>query len=691
MIPFYGGFNGQSFEIKQVYSNRAQLVVDLNSAWASAIGVGEYVAINYGKPGEDGYDTNLAADSGKNFNSTVWQKVYDEALDTSDGSLTNANGLGYKLLFWTAGNVPDIILDTVNVQDIYNPTTGEYNEPKIEEVTSESESPDIQHFEFAGVVSQRMQFEDVVVEDADYQPTLDEGYTDNTRNIVTVTLHLPQGQVFNTEVVVNKSIAGGDASAVVDKSDINVPQLQLTIPASQSFEPDQISTTVIAAAATPSVQESYANEDTYHERPRLNFSLPQAQVMREGNTDLTVLRPSQAPTAAVEYTDSVTKNEPYLTLGLPRSVKFYKGSDLVAAFDSTYNAAINYTDVTLSNVQPEDCVINSTLGFLYEVTQNASDSSKIDLTYKATLYAPLPTVSRGLINTFNGEGEINQPSVTRTVNPDGSAWDVEVLMPRVPNLELDYEFIGSGETGQATLTSRANSSIIDFLLRIPRGAKWFVGTAISTDGSTVTIDGADVGDLYLNNSDSGYSSASGTVYQWDGSKWNKQDGLGLLGKTGPALNTITETIDVTSTYASLADVGNYLTSQGWNPDPNELIPVLWPSDLNSAQSYWFFKPGDVSDPNRPWDSVLLTGNISAITASDYSTNSNLVYNTTYINNLLRGSFVEGDNKDRLGYNATAVDGLIAALTQRVADLENTLAQDIQEQQSWGRIADLIEE
>jgi len=94
--------------------------------------------------------------------------VYNENLDTSDGSLTNQNGLGYKLLFWTTGNVPDIILDTIDAQNVYNETTGEYNEPKIEEVTTASESPDVQHFEFAGVISQRMQFEDVVVEDADY-------------------------------------------------------------------------------------------------------------------------------------------------------------------------------------------------------------------------------------------------------------------------------------------------------------------------------------------------------------------------------------------------------------------------------------------------------------------------------------------------------------------------------------------
>lgn len=688
MIPFYGGLNGQSFKIKQVYNNRQELVTDLNSAWASAIGVGEYVAINYGKPGTDGYNNNRSIDSNVNFNSTVWQKVYDEELDTSDGSLTNQNGLGYKLLFWTTGNVPDIVLDTIAAQDVYDATTGEYNEPKIEEVTTASESPDVQHFEFAGVISQRMQFEDVVVEDADYQPTLDEGYTDTTRNVVTVTLHLPQGQVFNTQVVVHKSIAGGSATAEIDESNINVPQLNLTLPANQSFEPEQISTTVIAAAETPSVQQSYGVEDTYHENPLLNFSLPQAQIMREGEVDLTELRPSQIPTAAVEYTDATTKNEPYLALGLPRSVKFYKGSDLLSTFDQTYNSATDFTDVTLPGVKIEDCVLNTTLGFLYEVVENAQDDTKIDLRYVSTLYAPLPTVSRSLINTFDGDGEINQPSVNRTVSPTGDSWNVEALMPRVPTLNLTYDYLGAGETGSASLTPLANGSSVTLDLQIPQGSKWFAGTEVDDNTTSTVVSGAEIGDFYLNNSAN--TTSAGHVYRWNGSAWVLQTGYGLQGPTGPALNVIAS-LTVTPTEVAddtLAGVGAYLTSQGYNPAPEEIISVIYQD--SDAIGYWYYKPGARGDNTRTWARVKLTGSLSAFTVDTYSVDVDKVYNTGYVNSLLKATFGVGDNKDRQTYNATAVDAFIATLTQRIADLEDALAQDKIEQQSWGAISDLIE-
>jgi len=72
----------------------------------------------------------------------------------------------------------------------------------------------------------------------------------------------------------------------------------------------------------------------------------------------------------------------------------------------------------------------------------------------------LPTVSRSLINTFDGDGEINQPSVDRTVSPTGDSWNVEALMPRVPTLNLTYDYLGAGETGSASLTPLANDSSV---------------------------------------------------------------------------------------------------------------------------------------------------------------------------------------------------------------------------------------
>lgn len=103
MLSFYGGPNGQSFNIRWVFSNRFgpgnSMEADLSMGWASPIAVNDFVVISYGLPGDDSYEELMKQDlnlSKMKFNSTLWQKIYDENDDTF-------NGLNYRLIMSMLG------------------------------------------------------------------------------------------------------------------------------------------------------------------------------------------------------------------------------------------------------------------------------------------------------------------------------------------------------------------------------------------------------------------------------------------------------------------------------------------------------------------------------------------------------------------------------------------------------------
>jgi hypothetical protein len=52
---FYGGPRGQDFVISYIFDSRVEMASDLALKMSSTIGVGSYVFISYGLPGEDKY------------------------------------------------------------------------------------------------------------------------------------------------------------------------------------------------------------------------------------------------------------------------------------------------------------------------------------------------------------------------------------------------------------------------------------------------------------------------------------------------------------------------------------------------------------------------------------------------------------------------------------------------------------
>ncbi len=103
MTAFYGGPNGESFRIVHIFTTRYgkgdSIENDLKLGWTSPFPIGSYVMVSYGSPTnetfQDYYDQDMEVES-KNYNSTLWKKIYDE------GSKTY-NGISYQFIASMAG------------------------------------------------------------------------------------------------------------------------------------------------------------------------------------------------------------------------------------------------------------------------------------------------------------------------------------------------------------------------------------------------------------------------------------------------------------------------------------------------------------------------------------------------------------------------------------------------------------
>lgn len=220
MYSFYGGRKGQDFSIATVFSTRVEMETDLTKGWTSPIPVASYVMISYGLPSDPNYATYRDQDIeayGVSYNSTLWQKIYNEDEDMT------ANGLRYQLIASLTGNTPRISID-----------------------------------------------KPITVLDADEDPDVDINST-NPDDVV-VTFKLPQSQVI-TQTTTTPIDADQNPSVDMDVSNINQPILTFKLPQSQTF--GNVQTIVASSNSLPEV--SIDNTDINH--PELIFKLPQAQAL----------------------------------------------------------------------------------------------------------------------------------------------------------------------------------------------------------------------------------------------------------------------------------------------------------------------------------------------------------------------------------------------------------------------------
>lgn len=234
MYSFYGGRKGQDFSIAMVFPTRVEMEADLAKGWTSSIPVTSYVMVSYGLPSDTDYATYRDQDIdayGVSYNSTLWQKIYNEDEDMT------ANGLSYQLIASLTGNTPRISI----------------------------EKP-------------------ITVLDADEEPDVDINST-NPDDVV-VTFKLPQSQVI-TQTATTPIDANQNPSVDMDTSNINQPILEFQLPVAQQIQ--QGNTEVLNTNENPSFEIDASNIN----QPILSFKLPQAQVMAE--PDLIIGAPNAVP------------------------------------------------------------------------------------------------------------------------------------------------------------------------------------------------------------------------------------------------------------------------------------------------------------------------------------------------------------------------------------------------------------
>lgn len=611
MQSFYGGPAGQSFEIKQVFSsyygpNGAQ--EDLTKGWASSISVGEFIMVSYGKTGDTEYWTNYNydIDSGdkKNLNSTLWQKAYDESAGTN-------SGLTYKFITSCIGNTPKITVTlparVLNANE----------EPKIE---TDLSNPDLPVISFELPQSQVLSVDQPTsVLNADQEPSVE--YDDDNINHPRLHFNIPQSQVIKKEAEVTVIKAGETPTVILDTdANVNRPTLKFQLPATQEFLSDNITHTVLNADGSPSVSFAYNEEDTLHKHPILNFELPRSQVMGAPETE--VQGPKVDPSV-----ENVSKdvNAPRFKFNLPRAVAFYCGNLLGRRPtgedpDETYIV----TDTSFESYEIGDCYVNAPTGFVYTVIAK-NNNTTCEFKYQACLLSPLPSITASGINPYVQEGseyDSAVPRVDRILNTNGTiGWQLQFGLPRAPKFAVSSSFVGSAEQGTVSsqITS-ANTVTLNF--KIPTGSRLFAGLEITADGATTTVDGARLGDVYLN-------SETGVLYTLTSDGWKASE-KSIKGPVGDALNIIADI----GQYDSIDKAKAALNNRYANATNKDLYSARV-TDSSGAIAYWFYKTENQVGTND-WSYSQLTGAVSSFLATSYISEGvdNKAYSAGYINSTL---------------------------------------------------------
>ena len=255
MYSFYGGRKGQDFSIVAVFETRGAMEEDLAKGWTSPIPVASYVMISYGLPSDENYATYRDQDIddyGVAYNSTLWQKIYNEDSEMS------ASGLSYQLISSLTGNTPRISIE--------KPITV-LNADQPPDVDIDNTNPDDAIISFSLPQSQVITQATTTPIDADQNPSVDINTSNINQPILEFQLPVAQQiQQGNTEVL----NANENPSFEIDSSNINEPVISFSLPQSQIMaEPDLI-------IGAPNLPPAISYDETNINSPKITFTLPQA-------------------------------------------------------------------------------------------------------------------------------------------------------------------------------------------------------------------------------------------------------------------------------------------------------------------------------------------------------------------------------------------------------------------------------
>lgn len=694
MLNFYGGPEGRSFSIAWIFATRFgsgnSMQADIGMGWKSPIAVGSYAIISYGPPNDKNgvyelyRDTDLReAPTGEqrlNYNSTLWQKVYDE------GSKNNAsNGITYKFISALAGNTPKLeFLTPIDVLDAdQKPEIVFYPDPDNPQVLLRLPQSQVLSLNQPIEILDADRDPYVIYDDGSRDPETGEivvGAHGGTINRPTLSMGLPQSQRIQLGTITWIK-ANENPRIELDATDINKPVLKFWLPVAQQLQ--QGETTILDADEEPYFEIDSSDPD----KPVLKFWLPQSQIMQDPTTK--VIGPDQAPSVSLDDSDI---NKLKLDFELPRAVRFYYGTMLGERQAGTYRE----TSDAFADYGIGDYYINSRTGFIYKVI--AIDGTTCTFLYVASIQQPLPSVSTVGISPYTAAGEQNTPKVTRMfTNNEQTAWQLEFELPKIPKPTVTSDFVGSLEEGEASVAITGTDTI-NFDFKIPTGSRMFAGTEVDSGKYDTVVPEARPGDLYLN-------ADTGMLYILQSSGiWEIQQGS-LKGPVGDALHIVRDyRIEEEDTFAAGRDyiLDNYKDSEGQPIPlrPDEIFAVTFiDTELEKETSYWYFYTEE-----GQWGRVQLTGGVMNLIENTWQESTpenpitNKTYSIDYINKLIGGK-IDNDNKDRTAFSKDQIYKLLswgtwddAKLELDIPEAENhdTLsAAEVIELMSWKSFISLI--
>lgn len=565
MNSFYGGPNGRSFYIKEIFTSyhgsTNSIDSDLERGWTSPIGIGDFVVISYGIPGDENFDKYRQIDldyEQKSYNSTLWQKLYNE-------NEKSANGIYYKLIAAMVGNTPRISI----------------NQPI--EILNADEDPKV-----------RLDASDI--------------------DLPVFYFSLPQSQVIKIAEIEGYLNVNQKPEVRLD-GDVNRPVLKFKLPVSQEILPQNVLYETIDADDEPYVIFNNTNVNN----PTLTFYLPQSQIMQQPT--ITTVGPDNNPSVTLNSTDV---NKPKLQFTLPRAVKFYYGSLLGKRANSTYTE----TNSAFSGYAVGDYYINAETGFIYKVISVNGTTATFE--YQACIQSPLPEILNTSISPYTEDKNPRSPKVVKNLlNAEGTAWQLDFQLPRMPKPEIGYESLPSVKTGEASVEIK-DENTIKFNFKVPAGSRWFFGSQISEGQLSTVVSGAKTGDFYIN-------SETGVVYSLQESgSWKAEEGS-LRGPAGKALNIVRSfDIRMDSTHEDSLDTGvNWIQENYGGPYTSDMIFAITFIESNGDSStYWYYYAQD-----GKWSRALLTGGVGNLIETTYNNESdgaveNKAYSVHYINSLI---------------------------------------------------------
>lgn len=636
MINFYGGPNGKSFIISWIFSTRYgdgnSMQRDINMGWKSPIPVGSFVVISYGEPNSTDYDYYLNQDldtDNKTYNSTLWEKIYDE-------NKNNNNGITYRLIMSMAGYTPRIeflrpidILNADELPDII------FDNSNIDRPTIKLRLPQSQVLSMNSPIDilDADEMPEVIYDDGDSQDNTQPGEHGGTINRPILTFRLPQSQRIQLGTVTWIK-ANEDPRISLDLTDINKPTLNFWLPVAQEIQ--EGTTTILDANEMP----RFEIDSTDPDNPIFNMWLPQSQVMQQPET--TVVDPLVNPSVVLNDSDI---NKPKLEFELPRAIRFYYGSLLGERTDSPYTL----TGDAFVDYGVGDYYINAATGFIYRVSSKPENNICV-FDYVACIQSPLPEVEATEISPYTVSGLQNTPTIKRVfTNNQQTAWKLIFGLPKAPKPDVEANFIAPAEQGSASV-SIVDPDTMKFSLNIPRGSRMFSDKMLTElNQLNYHVEGAEKGDLCIN-------PESGKVFiQTATDVWTIQQGC-LKGPKGDALHIVKsyelssdETPDTLSSVSAIIQQkflddqsfwddtdGNGIVDTPRMPKDDEIISVTWKQTGNDTNdiSYWYYY-----NEIDGWQRVQLTAGFFSSIMNEYDEDNsvNKLYSTKYINSLIGGN------------------------------------------------------